>query len=145
MLVLVAGERVPPCGQNKAARDPEQDDDADTIDQWALTRPAENYDTRTRIGKPTRRCWTQVRAQTSDGIDVRRIDERLDADDVVHQSFGDRLLHGRHSELALGVLGVKDHRSSADAYNFRGIQSALSAGCPLQAGPLALRQAWAKR
>src|ERR1700730_6506508 len=71
--------------------------------------------------------------------------ERLHTDDVVHQSLGDRLLHGRHSELALGVLGVKDHRPSADAYNFRGIQSALSASCPLQAGPLALSQAWAKR
>src|SRR3979411_3459726 len=71
--------------------------------------------------------------------------ERLHADDVVHQSLGDRLLHGRYSELALGVLGVKDHRSPADAYNFRGIQSALSAGCPLQAGPLALSQAWARR
>ena len=69
----------------------------------------------------------------------------LDADDVVHQSFGDRLLHSRHPELALGVLGVKDHRSPADAYNFRGIQSALSASCPLQAGPLALSQEWAKR
>jgi hypothetical protein len=32
MLELVAGERVPPCGQNKTARNPEQDDDADTID-----------------------------------------------------------------------------------------------------------------
>src|SRR6195256_4203552 len=79
-------------------------------------------------------------AQASDCID-----ERLHADDVVHQSLGDRLLHGRHSELALGVLGVKDHRSPADAYNFRGIQSALSASRPLQAGPLALSQAWAKR
>ncbi len=73
------------------------------------------------------------------------IDDPLHADDVVHQSLGDRLLHGRHSELALGVLGVKDHRSPADAYDFRGIQSALSASCPLQAGPLARSQAWPKR
>ena len=71
--------------------------------------------------------------------------ERLHADDVVHQSLGDRLLHGRHSELALGVLGVKDHRSPADTYDFRGIRSALSPSCPLQARPLALSQAWAKR
>ena len=78
--------------------------------------------------------------QTSDCID-----ERLNADDVVHQSLGDRLLHRRHSELALGVLGVEDHRSPTDAYNFRGIQSALSASCPLQAGPLALGEARAKR
>src|ERR1700731_1857530 len=74
-----------------------------------------------------------------------RSHRRLHADDVVHQSFGDRLLHGRHSELALGVLGMKDHRSPADAYNFRGIQSALSASCPLQAGPLALSEAGANR
>src|SRR6202165_3574017 len=84
--------------------------------------------------------WTHVRAQISDYLD-----ERLHADDVVHQPLGDRLLHGRHSELALGVLGMKDHRPSADAYNFRSIQSALSASCPLQEGPLALSQAWAKR
>src|SRR3984893_2337211 len=70
--------------------------------------------------------------------------ERLHADDVVHQSLGDRLLHGRHSELALGVLGVKNHRSAADADNIRSIQSALSASCPLQAGSLAWSEAWAK-
>ena len=85
-----------------------------------------------RIGKPGAN-WTQVTAQISDCLD-----ERLHADDVVHQPFGDRLLHGRYSELALGVLGMKDHRPPADAYNFRGIQRALSPGCPLQAGPLAL-------
>ena len=78
---------------------------------------------------------------SSQGADFRIsdcLDERLHADDVVHQPFGDRLLHGRHSELALGVLGMKDHRPPADAYNFRGIQRALSPSCPLQAGPLAL-------
>src|SRR5882762_2961422 len=73
------------------------------------------------------------------------IKEPLRADDIVHQSPGDRLLHGRHSELALGVLGVKDHRSPADTYDFRGIRSALSTSRPLQAGRLALGQAWAKR
>src|SRR3977135_873965 len=79
-------------------------------------------------------------AQASDCIN-----KLLHTDDVVHQALGDRLLHRRHSELALGVLGVKDHRSPADAYNFRGIESALSASCPLQAGSLALSKAGANR
>src|SRR6267143_582659 len=104
----------------------------------AEARPAGTYDTRTRTG--SHGPLLTIQGQASDCIN-----ELLHTDDVVHQSLGDRLLHRRHSELALGVLGVKDDRSPADAYNFRGIQSALSASCPLQAGPLALSQAWAKR
>src|SRR5579872_5838045 len=77
--------------------------------------------------------------------EVTRSHRRLHADDVVHQSLRDRLLYCRDSELALGVLCVKDHRTATDAYNFRGIQSALSASCPLQTGSLALGQAWANR
>src|SRR5260370_13166416 len=102
-------------------------------------RPAEKM-IRGRVSESPSAAMGLSQAQTSD-----RIDERLHADDVVHQSLGNRLLHGRHSELALGVLGVKDHRSPADAYNFRGIQSTLSPTYPFQAGSLALSQAWAKR
>src|SRR5258708_12898451 len=98
-------------------------------------RPAEKM-IRGRVSESPSAAMGLSQAQTSD-----RIDERLHADDVVHQSLGNRLLHGRHSELALGVLGVKDHRSPADAYNFRGIQRALSPRCPLHPASLALRHA----
>jgi len=104
----------------------------------AATRPAEED---TREASAARAAPPASHKLTDFGL----IDDRLNADDVVHQSLGDRLLHGCHSELALGVLGVKDHRSPADADDFRRIQSALSASCPLQAGPLALSQTWASR
>lgn len=44
-----------------------------------------------RIDKFKRHGWNQIASN------VRRIDDRLHADDVVHQSLGDRLLHGRNS------------------------------------------------
>ena len=118
-LELVAREPV-------SAKRPEQEHDAEGTMNEDAHEPGAN--------------WTQVRAQISDCLD-----KRLQADDVVHQPFGDRLLHGSHSELALGVLGMKDHRTAANAYDFRGIQRALSPSCPLQTGSLALSQAWARR
>jgi hypothetical protein len=106
-------------------------------DQLELTRPRD---------KKTTRGTASASSSATERRPIQIVSAiPLDADDVVHQSFGDRLLHGRDAELSLGVLGVKDHRSPADAYDFRGIRSALSASRPLQAGPLALGQAGAKR